>query len=60
MKTKKFISVIWGYHAQIFSFHKEENYHMLPIEIMKEEGFECEIFSLESKARIEDDPNFVE
>lgn len=59
MQKKKFISIIWGYHKQIFSFDKKQNYHMLPLEAMQEEGFECEIFAIDSQVRIEDDPNFV-
>ena len=57
--NKKFISIIWWYHKQIFSFDKKQNYHMLPIEAMQEEWFECEIFSIDSKVKIEDDPNFI-
>lgn len=57
--NKKFISIIWWYHNQIFSFDKKQNYHMLPIEAMQEEWFECEIFAIDSKVKIEDDPNFV-
>lgn len=59
-KQKEFISIIWGYHEQIFSFEKEQNYHMLPLEVMKEEWFQCEIFAIDSAVKIEDDPNFVE
>lgn len=57
--NKKFISIIWGYHKQIFSFDKKQNYHMLPLEAMKEEWFECEIFAISSQVKIEDDPNFI-
>ncbi len=56
---KKFISIIWWYHKQIFSFDKKQNYHMLPIEAMQEEWFECEIFAIDSKVKIEEDSNFV-
>ncbi len=56
---KKFISIIRGYHKQIFSFDKEQNYHMLPLEAMKELWYNCEIFAINSQTRIEDDPNFV-
>lgn len=56
---KKFISIIWWYHKQIFSFDKKQNYHMLPVEAMKEEWFECEIFAIDSQVKIEDDPNFI-
>ena len=58
-KTKKFISIIWWYHKQIFSFEKEQNYHMMPLEAMKEQGYECEIFAINSQVKIEDDPNFI-
>lgn len=57
--NKKFISIIWWYHKQIFSFDKKQNYHMLPIEAMQEEWFECEIFAIDSQVKIEDDPNFI-
>ena len=57
--TKKFISIIWWYHSQILCFDAKQNYHMLPLEVMKEEGFECEIFSIDASVRIEDDPNLV-
>lgn len=56
---KKFISIIWWYHKQIFTFTKEQNYHMLPLEVMKEDWYECEIFAIDSKVKIENDPNFV-
>lgn len=32
---------------------------MLPLEVMKEEGYECEIFSIDASVRIEEDPNLV-
>lgn len=57
--NKKFISIVWGYHKQIFSFEKEQNYHMLPIEAMNDEWYECEIFAIDSWVLIEDDPNFI-
>ena len=57
---KKFISIIWWYHAQILSFDAKQNYHMLPIEVMKDEGYECEIFAIDARVRIEDDPNLIE
>ncbi|NRH20790.1 glycosyltransferase [Candidatus Gracilibacteria bacterium] len=60
MQKKKFISIIWGYHKQIFTFDRKENYHILPLEAMREEGFECEIFSIDSSVVIENDPNFIE
>ena len=56
---KKFISIIWGYHKQIFLFDKEENYHMLPIQAMGKLGYTCEIYALDSKVKIESDPNFI-
>lgn len=56
---KKFISIIRGYHDQIFNFSKEGNYHMLPIETMKEEDYQCEIYALNSKVAIENDPHFI-
>ena len=58
-KYKNFVSIIWWYHGQIFSFEKEQNYHMLPLEVMKEEWFYCEIFAIDAWVKIEDDPNFV-
>jgi len=59
MKNKKFISIIWWYHKQIFNFENEQNYHIFPIEVMKEEWYDCEIFAIDSKVKIEDDPNFI-
>lgn len=59
MKNKKFISIIWWYHKQIFSFDKEQNYHMMPLQIMKNNWYECEIFAIDSQVNIEDDPNFI-
>lgn len=56
---KKFITIIRGYHDQIFHFTKEENYHILPIEAMKEAGYKCEIYALNAKVIIENDPNFI-
>lgn len=56
---KKFISVIRGYHKQIFNFNKEENYHMLPIDAMRKLWYQCEIYALDAKVRIEEDPNFI-
>ena len=56
---KKFISIICWYHKQIFSFTKEQNYHMLPLKAMKEEWYECTIFSIDASVKIEDDPNFI-
>ena len=58
--NKKFISIIWWYHQQIFTFEREQNYHMLPIEVMQEEWYSCEIFAIDSQIKIEDDPNFIE
>lgn len=58
-KKRKFISIIRWYHSQIFSFDKEQNYHMMPLEAMQELGYECEIFAIDSQVKIEDDPNFV-
>ena len=59
-KNKKFISIIWWYHKQIFDFHKEQNYHMMPFEVMMEQGYDCELFAIDSRVNILDDPNFVE
>lgn len=59
-KNKKFISIIWWYHKQIFTFEAEQNYHMMPVQVMKDQGYECEIFSIDSQVKIEDDPNFIE
>lgn len=58
-ENKKFISIIWGYHKQIYFFEKEQNYHMLPIDSMKEKWFNCEILAINSHVKIEDDPNFI-
>lgn len=57
---KKFISIIWGYHAQILSFDAKQNYHMLPIEVMKNAWYDCEIFAIDAQVKIEDDPNIVD
>ncbi|MCH2188367.1 glycosyltransferase [Candidatus Gracilibacteria bacterium] len=57
--NKKFISIIWGYHTQIFDFHKEQNYHMMPFEVMMEQGYECELFAIDSRVNISDDPHFI-
>ncbi len=59
MKKKKFISIIWWYHKQIFSFEKEQNYHMMPLQVMKDEWYDCEIFAIDSQVDIENDPNFI-
>jgi len=59
MKDKKFISIIWWYHKQIFNFKKEQNYHMTPINMMSENWYDCEIYAIDSQVIIEDDPNFV-
>lgn len=56
---RKFISVIRWYHKQIFSFEKEQNYHMLPLEVMHEEWYTCELFAINAGVKIEEDPNFV-
>lgn len=32
---------------------------MMPLEAMQEEGYECEIFSINSQVKIEDDPHFI-
>ena len=32
---------------------------MLPLEVMKEAGYECEIFSIDASVRIGDDPNLI-
>lgn len=56
---KKFVSIIVWYHKQLYSFNKEENYHMLPLELMKELWYDCIIFSINASVKIEDDPNFV-
>lgn len=58
MKPKKFISIIWGYHRQIFTFPKEQHYHLLPLLAMLEEGYECEVCALDPEVRIEDDPQW--
>lgn len=57
---KKFISVIWWYHKQIFSFHQEQNYHMIPFQVMMDEWYECELFAINSQVNIQEDPNFVD
>jgi hypothetical protein len=57
---KKFISIVWGYHNQIFLFDRDQNYHMLPIETMKEDGYICEIYAIDSQVKIEDDPSFIQ
>lgn len=59
MQKQKFISIIWWYHKQIFSFPKEQNYHMFPLELMKEKGYLCEIFAIRSQVKIEEDPNYI-
>jgi len=58
-KNKKFISIIWWYHKQIFTFKKEQNYHMMPLEVMMNEWYNCEIYAIDSQVKIEGDPNFV-
>lgn len=56
---KKIISIIWWYHKQIFDFDKKQNYHMLPFEVMKDEWYNLEIYAINSKVKIEKDPNFI-
>lgn len=59
MEKKKFISIVWWYHKQIFHFEKQQNYHMLPIEIMLEKWYECEIYAIDSRVQIEKDPHYI-
>jgi len=59
VKNKKFISIIWWYHKQIFSFHKEQNYHMAPLQAMLDAWYQCEIYAINSHVKIEQDPNFI-
>lgn len=56
--NKKFISIIWWYHHQIFTFEKEQNYHIMPFDLMFEEWYKSEIFAIDSQVKIEKDPNF--
>ncbi len=56
--AQKFVSIIWGYHKQIFTFTREQNYHLLPVEVMSKKGYVCEIFAIDSQVEIEKDPNF--
>ena len=57
-KRRKFISVIWGYHKQMFSFSKAENYHVAALAAAAELGYVPEVMLVNPEVDISDDPNF--
>ena len=57
-KNIKFISIIWGYHEQLYTFSSVENYHLHALKVAKDLGYKPTAFLFDSKANIENDPNF--
>jgi glycosyltransferase involved in cell wall biosynthesis/SAM-dependent methyltransferase len=57
-KQEKFVSIIWGYHQQLYSLSRVENYHLEALKAAESLGFATEVLLINSKARIQDDPNF--
>lgn len=57
-KEKKFVSIIWGYNKNMYTFSPEENYHFHIIKIAKDLGFKPYIIIKQSKESILNDPNF--
>jgi len=55
-KKDKFISIIWGYHKQMFDFFKEENYHIVALDSARNAGYEVSVYMINSQANIRDDP----
>lgn len=53
-----FVSIIWGYHAQLFNFTPVENYHLHALKIAKELGYTPEVYLIAPRVAIENDPNF--
>ncbi|MEI6042261.1 MAG: glycosyltransferase [bacterium] len=57
-KTKKFISIIWGYSPHMYSFAPEENYHLHAIKVAKDMGFKTYAIVGGSRLDMENDPHF--
>lgn len=54
----KFISLIWGYHRQLYSLSPIENYHLHSLKVAKDMGYKPVAFIFDSTTNIEGDPNF--
>ncbi len=52
-----FVTILWGYHSQLFRFAPIENYHLHALKIAKELGYRTEAYLISWKADIKDDPN---
>jgi glycosyltransferase involved in cell wall biosynthesis len=57
-KPNKFISIIWGYHAQLAKLSPIENYHLHDLKLAQSLGYETEAFLIAPNVKIESDPNF--
>ena len=58
IKKTKFISIIWGYSENMYSFSEEENYHLHILSIAKQKGFLPCVIIKNGKKIIEKDPHF--
>jgi glycosyltransferase involved in cell wall biosynthesis len=58
MKSKKFVSIIWGYSTHMYGFAPEENYHLHALKVAKDLGFKPYAIVKGSKKNILNDPHF--
>ena len=56
--SKIFVSIIWGYSPNMYSFSPEENYHLHILKVAKETGFKPVVIIKNGKGLMEKDPNF--
>lgn len=54
----KFVSVIWGYHSQLYRFSKVQNYHLSVVDLARAAGYRTTILSISERADIASDPNY--
>lgn len=57
-KKTEFVSVVWGYHKQLYTLSALENYHLRALNTAQNLGLNLRVVSISAQAPIEKDPHF--
>lgn len=53
----EFVSIIWGYHSQLFTLAPVENYHLEAIRVAQDLGYKTTMYLIGARAKVENDPH---
>lgn len=53
----EFVSIVWGYHSQLFTLAPVENYHLEAIRVAQDLGYQPTLYLIAARAKVEDDPH---